>query len=76
MPSTQKLAQCIEAMANSLESIKTDSLPLSELMDEFYRAIEAYKQYQSHVSVDTMDVSEVRIENGKLIEARYDWRAM
>jgi hypothetical protein len=76
MPSTQKLAQTIEIMENSLERIKTDRLLLSEIMHEFSRAIDAYKQYSAHVSVDTMDVKEVRIENGKLIEIEYKWQDM
>jgi len=76
MPGTQKLAQAIENMTQSLDSVKADGLALSEMMSEFSRAIEAYKQYQAYVSGETMDVKEVRIENGILIEVEYKWQDM
>lgn len=76
MSDTQKLAQVIQSMTDCLENVKGEGLCIADMMDEFSRAIDAYKQYSSHFSTETMDVKEIRVENGKMIEVEYKWKEL
>ncbi|MCC7460069.1 MAG: hypothetical protein IT286_02085 [Proteobacteria bacterium] len=76
MSDSQKLAQVIQTMTSALESVKGEGLSIADMMKEFSLAIDAYKQYSAHFSAETMDVKEVRVENGKLIEVEYKWQDM
>lgn len=76
MSGPQKLNTALESMVRCLETMKNEQLTLTEMMDEFSRAIEGYKQYQACVSNESLDVKEVRFEAGELIEASYNWKDM
>lgn len=77
MSGTQTLNQSIQTLVESLETIKGDGLTLAQMMDEFSRAIESYKQYQAMISNGSLDVKEVKMnEAGDLIESNFNWQGM